>query len=284
MVRQMRADGSSVSEFRFTSPHPGAAPLTAAVLSPATPAPEAAHRGVLVVLAADRMSLLEGPQGQLVADTWVGAGYHVVGLDLPSHGDREDPLDESLGTDGIAAWAAAQAVGVDRFEEFVAEGSALIDALIGLELGVAGRIFVYGVSRGGYMALRLAAADERVAAVAGIAPVTDWRYLSEFAAIAESEAVAAVALEGFADKLAARPVWLAIGNHDSRVSSAACLRLATAILELEALEGSGVGEEDSQLVLHLVDDSPGHSLADEWRTEGARWLLRLAQAAGSSRL
>ena len=50
------------------------------------------------------------------------------------------------------------------------------------------------------------------------------------------------------------------------------------------MEGSGVGEEDSQLVLHLVDDSPGHSLADEWRTEGARWLLRLAQAAGSSRL
>ena len=41
---------------------------------------------------------------------------------------------------------------------------------------------VYGVSRGGYMGLRLAAADRRVCGVVGMAPCTDWSHLHEFQA------------------------------------------------------------------------------------------------------
>jgi hypothetical protein len=120
------------------------------------------------------------------------------------------------------------------------------------------------------LALRLTADDERIAGVAGIAPVTDWRILKEFEEVRERDDVAALALKHRAASLAGRPVYLAIGSHDHRVGTHACVDLAHAILECEEPEAEG----ESQLNLHVVD-SPGHTLERPWRERGVRFLLNL---------
>jgi len=119
---------------------------------------------------------------------------------------------------------------------------------------------------------RLAAADPRIRAVAGLAPVTDWRALSEFAAVKERPEIKALALDNWAAELAGRAVFLAIGNADARVGSNCCVRLALRILEEEARRDVA----PSLLELHVVL-SEGHSLSDDWRSAGRRFLLQLAQ-------
>jgi pimeloyl-ACP methyl ester carboxylesterase len=137
---------------------------------------------------------------------------------------------------------------------------------------MSGKIYASGVSRGAYFALRLAAADPRIKGVAGLAPVTDWRKLREFAQVRESPDVAGLALENWAASLATKPVYLAIGNRDNRVGTIACIRLAQRLLENQAVGDGAV----PTIELHVAD-SPGHALTEDWRIRGADFLLALSE-------
>lgn len=221
---------------------------------------------LLLSFSGTRQSTIDSPAHNMGVERFVAAGHRALSFDLPNHGENVDAFGE-----GIRGMCAAFLGGSDPFARFIADGKAVIDACVERGIGRAGSIFVLGVSRGGYCALRLAAVDERIGGVAGLAPVTDWRVLREFASVREE--VTGLALEHWAEDLAGRPVYLAIGNHDHRVGTHACVGLARRLLELEEPED----ERDSAICLHVVD-SPGHALADEWRLEGVRFLLRLANS------
>jgi dienelactone hydrolase len=202
-------------------------------------------------------------------------GHRVASFDLPAHGERVDRHGS-----GIAGLAARLAAGRDPWPEFLADGRAVVDECLRLGLGEAGRIVVAGVSRGGYAALRLAAEDHRIAAVAAFSPVTDWRELAEFAATADRPETAAADLAHFADRLAGRRVYVAIGNRDTRVGTDACLRFAQAMVAEERRRATS----RSALRLLVVDDSPGHTLAPRWREDGVRFLLGPDPADATGRL
>ncbi len=239
----------------------------------ASPAPEdaAAEPALLLAFGGNRQGVLSSEECFAPAELFVRAGHCALSFDLPNHGDLVDEYGQSL--DGMCA---ALVAGDDPFARFVASGTAVIDVC--LERGVAqsGRIFACGGSRGGYCALRLAAADKRIGGVAALAPVTDWRVLREFDAVKERPDVAALALENWAGDLAGRPVYLAIGNHDHRVSTHACVGLARRLFELE----NPVAEGASAVQVHVVE-SKGHSLPEEWEAEGGRFLLRLCDSSHS---
>jgi hypothetical protein len=137
-------------------------------------------------------------------------------------------------------------------------------------------VFRFGVSRGGYCALRLAASEPRIAAVAAFALATDWRVVAEFAAVKDHPEVAALALTHHAASLAGRRVYLAIGNHDRRVETNACTAFVLAIGEAEVRNGLA----PSRLRYLVVDDSPGHALAAPWRHAGIQFLLHDTPSAG----
>lgn len=212
-----------------------------------------------------RESMGKAPYDE-AAKVFVAAGHRALSFDLPEHGDRVTPGR----TEGIAGMCQALLAGDDPFERFVADGRAAIDACIEKHLAKPGRIYVCGVSRAGYCVLRLAAADPRIGGAAGLAPVTDWRALREFAAAKDRPEVAALALEHYADRLAGRPIYLAIGNRDDRVGTECCLRMALRLTEEESRRKLG----KSRLCFLVVDDSPGHSLDLRWRRAGAEFLLR----------
>ncbi len=210
-------------------------------------------------------SFYEDPYN-IPARLFAQAGYAVASFDLPNHGEQINAFGE-----GIVGMCAAVSAGADPFAQFIEQAQAVIDACLGQGVGRGG-IFACGVSRAGYCALRLAAADPRIDGVAGLAPVVDWRALREFAAVREDPAVAALALDHWAAQLAGRAIFMSIGNHDDRVGSDHCVRLALRLLELEEPRVA----RPSALQLHVVEDA-GHGLSNEWRTAGAAFLLRHAQ-------
>lgn len=232
----------------------------------ASPAPEHAvsDPALLLAFAGARHSVLGDGARFLPAIHFVEKGHEVLSFDLPNHGDRIDAHGE-----GISGMCAAFTAGDDPFVRFVDDGTAVIDACLERRLAHSERIFVCGVSRGGYCALRLGAADRRIRGMAALAPVTDWRMLSEFSQVKERSDVAALRLESRAQDLAGRPVYVVIGNRDHRVGTHSCARFASRLFELEqpSLEAESVQ-------VHVVE-APGHTVPDEWAIEGARFLLKL---------
>ena len=221
-----------------------------------------ASNALLLTFSSTRQSAFYEEPQELPARLFAAAGHAVVSFDLPQHGEQVNAFGQ-----GIEGFCAAVCAGVDPFVQFIEQGRAVIDACLAQGIGQGG-IAACGVSRAAYCALRLAAADQRIMAVAGLAPVTDWRRLREFAAVRDHPSVAALALDHWAEELADRPLYLAIGNHDARVGSDACARFVLRLLEARQTQN----EPPPALPFYLVD-SPGHSLADEWRQAGAEFLL-----------
>ena len=222
---------------------------------------------MLLNFAADRTTTLKSEPYSITPRMFFAAGHRALSFDLPCHGDREVPGQPR----GIAGFCAEWRRGVDVFAGFVDEGRAVIDTLIERKLAEPGRIFVSGTSRGGYCALRLMAADERIGVAAAFSPVTDWRVLKEFAEIRDTPEIAELALPRFAGALAGRAVWTAVGNCDARVGTDACLRFAEAVVRAEAEKGCS----SSRFVLHVVPER-AHQLSEYWRRRGGEYLLNWA--------
>ena len=219
---------------------------------------------LLLNFAADKSVTLNTEPYNITPQMFLDAGHRAASFDLPCHGDREVQGQPR----GIAGFCAEWQRGVDVFAGFVDEGRAVLDALIEFQLAEPGRIFVSGTSRGGYCALRLMAADERIGAAAAFAPVTDWRILNEFAEVKDAPEIADLALTRFAESFAGRSVWMAIGNCDARVGTDACLRFAEAVVRAEAKQGCS----SSRFVLHVVPER-AHHLSEDWRRRGGQYLL-----------
>lgn len=224
--------------------------------------PAAPNGSLLLTFSSTRQASFQEDPYDIPARVFAAAGHAVVSFDLPNHGEQINHFGQ-----GIDGFCAAVCAGVDPFQQFIAQGQAVIDGCLAQGIGQGG-IVACGVSRAGYCALRLAAADPRIRAVAGLAPVTDWRLLREFAAVRADPAVAALALDHWAEPLAGRAVFLAIGNGDQRVSSASCVRFGAQLLQWE--EAAALAK--SNLQLHIVA-CPGHALDDQWRRAGAEFLL-----------
>lgn len=227
------------------------------------PTSAATPQALLLTFSSTRQaSFYEAPY-DIPARLFAAAGHAVVSFDLPNHGEQVNAFGQ-----GIDGFCAAFCAGADPFVQLIEQGRAVIDACLAQGLGEGG-IVACGVSRAAYCALRLAAAEPRIQAVTGLAPVIDWCALREFAAVREQPAVAALALDQYAEALAGRAIFLAIGNADLRVSSAACLRFGTRLL---ALEEAG-NRQSSAIEIHVIK-AAGHALDEQWRAAGAEFLLR----------
>ena len=221
-----------------------------------------ASNALLLTFSSTRQSAFYEEPQEIPARLFAAAGHAVVSFDLPQHGEQVNTFGQ-----GIEGFCAAVCAGADPFAQFIEQGQAVIDACLAQGVGQGG-IVACGVSRAAYCVLRLAAADPRIRAVAGLAPVTDWRRLREFAAVRDQPQVDALALDHWAEHFAGRPLYLAIGHHDERVGSDACVRFVSRLLEAK----QAAGDPPPALQFYLVD-SPGHSLANVGRRAGAEFLL-----------
>lgn len=218
---------------------------------------------LVLVWGAVRHGVINSESCYRIVQTFVEAGHRALSFDPPNHGQFENAHGS-----GIVGMSAAFAAGDDPFAAFVDNGKAVIDHCLEAGLVSADRVFASGRSRGAYCALRLMAADLRVRGTVALAPVTDWRVLVEFADIAERTETAALSLHNFIDALAARPVYVAIGNNDERVSTANCIDFVAQLLAAD----KAVAEQAGHVEFHLVTEG-GHMVTDDWGDAGGRFLL-----------
>ena len=193
-------------------------------------------------------------------------GAVCVSLDLPCHGKDIRPGEP----EGLKGWRHRVDQGEDLMKDLLAGASAVLDHLIAEGLTDPERILASGTSRGGYAAMRLAAHDQRVGAIAVFAPVTDLRALSEFEGLAGNPSSQPLGLLEYAENLAGRNLWLIIGDRDDRVGTRHAVNLALKVSKRAAEE-----KLTTRVELH-VEPAAGHQLPAGAYQRAAKWLLAQA--------
>jgi len=184
-----------------------------------------------------------------------------VSLDLPCHGmDVRD--NEPAGLDG---WRARLEKGDEFVAKFTARATAVLDYLIEKRYADPNRIAASGTSRGGFMALHFAAADERVKCTVAFAPVTNLLRLREFEGMNDHPATVALSLANHAEKLAGRPIWICIGNRDDRVGTDDAIEFTRKVV-------AATKTESSPVQLHVMQ-TLGHRIHPTAHSEAAAWML-----------
>lgn len=224
---------------------------------PDTPAP------TLFVLGADATHNLSDPNsiesGRALREQ---QGFLCVSLDSPCEGGDQRP-DEPW---GLAGWRTRVEAGEDIVADFNTRAGSVLDCLVDEGYTDPGRVVFLGISRGGFLALHVAAADPRVRAVAAIAPVTELRKLEEFTGLDDHPLTESLALLHRAAALVDRPVWLIIGDRDHRVGTDHTIALARAISRCSEQNGA-----PGRVTLHVVP-ADGHTQPEQCHTLVAEWV------------
>jgi len=192
-------------------------------------------------------------------------GWLCVTIDLPCHGKQAIDGEPS----GLQGWSHRLANGEDIVAECNERLSKVLNHLINKGITDPNRIAACGTSRGGFLAIHLAAFDKRVKCAAAFAPVTDPAVVREFVANADHPLVKKVSLTHQADQLAGRPVWVVIGDQDDRVGTDRAFEFAQAVTA-----ASRNKKIDSRIELHIMPEPRGHTTPRGSAERAAKWILQ----------
>ena len=245
----------------------------------ASPDPSKIHKksGLLLNISATRQyALLDSTQNH-PTEPFLDAGHHVLSFDLPHHGERvkqvySDAVKESA-NGYLEAMGRALAAGDDPFKQFVEDGKTSLNVCIEKGIAPNGKIVAYGVSRGAYCLLRLAAEDKRVHAVAGPSPVTDWSVVTEFANQVDPSITKQIHIENWIDHLGEKAVYLSVGSQDTIIDTDSCVQFS---MELFDKQKQILPEGVLYNQLHVVN-SPSHSPSKYSRLDATQFLLKCCE-------
>lgn len=190
-------------------------------------------------------------------------GFLCVSLDLPGHGSdrrQEEP-------EGLNAWRVRSDRGEDFITPFSQRAREVLDYLIEAGYTDPGRIAACGTSRGGFMALQLAAVEPRIRATAGFAPVTALATLREFHGATDADHAEALSLHARAEALAGRSLWLVIGDRDQRVGTDETIALARQVTKLSLAQA-----KPADVTLIVLPEPKGHTTPGPAPAMAAAWI------------
>ncbi len=193
-------------------------------------------------------------------------GYLCVSLDLPCHG--QDVLAGEPA--GISGWRHRLEAGQDLMADLNRRTKAMLDYLVENKYTNVEKIAVTGTSRGGFSALHVAAADPRIRCVAAMAPVTDLFVVTEFMGMKHPERAAALSVSNLANDLAARNVWLVIGDRDARVGTDNMIAFGRK-LSAVAIEK----KLNTSIEIHVLAEPQGHTTPKGAAEQSAAWIADL---------
>jgi esterase FrsA len=199
---------------------------------------------------------IDSPTYNAATDPLRREGWLIVSMDPPAHGE-----DARAGeSPDLTGWAQRVAAGQPLVEPFVTNVSRAIDSLIATKQSDPTAIFAVGISRGGFLALHLAAVDHRVRGVVAMMPVTDLRALLEFRNVVAPERYLLTSVAG---QLSRTPLYVRIAEQDGRVSTEACQQFVNTV------------EQAGGTVDFHMHQSREHTMPDRWGSSAAQWLRSL---------
>lgn len=222
----------------------------------------------LLVFSASIEDSLEDPYYRQCGNALAEHGFLCVSVDLPGHGN-DHQADEP---GGLSTWRVRSDQGKDFVTPFTDQVSGVLDHLIATGYTEAERIAACGTSRGGFMALQVTAADCRIRATAAFAPVTALTALREFHEVANPEHVDSLSLNGQAEQLLGRSLWLVIGDRDDRVGTDKTIALAR-LVTTKSLALS----KSADVTLLVKPEPKGHTTPAGSPEAAADWILEKLQ-------
>jgi dienelactone hydrolase len=191
-------------------------------------------------------------------------GVISVSLDVPCHGEDTKAGEPA----GLSGWRTRIEKGDDLIGDFVAKVKDVLDHLVEQGYTDPKRVAVCGTSRGGFIALHVAAAEPRFRCAAAFAPVTNPLALSEFNGMANPAPANALSIIQRSDQLSGRAIWVCIGNHDQRVSTDDLIAFTRKVVAVSIAQNKPANVE-----LHVMP-SLGHSIHSTAHDEAASWITR----------
>ena len=201
-------------------------------------------------------------------------GYLCVSLDLPFHQGPGSPALPPNSPEGLSGWAVAIRNGEAMVPEFVSKVSQVLGYLIREGYTDPQKAAVAGISRGAFVAMHVAAADPRFKCAIGVSPVTDLTELGEFTELKDNRLARALSLADIAEKLAGRPLWVSIGNNDTRVGTDKAIEFTRKVVAASVAGKKRTPAEVIDVELHVMP-WPGHggTLIGSAYDAAATWLL-----------
>ena len=217
----------------------------------------------LLVFSATIDESLGDPYYRQCGNALAEQGFLCVSLDLPGHGlDHRDDEPEEL-----ASWRFRSDHGEDFVTPFTERVRGVLDYLIRAGYTDPERIAACGTSRGGFMALQVAAVEPRIRATATFAPVTALGALREFEGATNTDHVEALSLHARAGTLAGRAVWLVIGDRDERVGTDEAIEFARQVTTLSLAQGT-----PPDVTLIVQPEPKGHTTPAGSPERAAAWI------------
>jgi hypothetical protein len=227
----------------------------------ASPPKDKLHEDPVLLLVIGRANYNLVPPYNLPARYFLEHGHRVVCLTVPKIESSLEVFRDSVLSDP------------DTVDSTIKDAQAVLKHCIDRRWTKPGRVVVAGVSRNGYLALRLMAADNSLNVGGGFVPVTDWRDLSEFKEVRNLQAITDLQISRFVDQLAGKTIFLTIGHNDQRVSTFSCVQFFLDLASANARRGF-----DPSVVTLFVTPDEDHSCGDEWYARGMEILLKAALA------
>ena len=195
-------------------------------------------------------------------------GFTVASIDIPCHG-KDIRKGEVPGLD---CWRSRiEKTEGDLFAPYAKKISDVVSQIIRDKYASPSFIVAIGISRGGYLAIRAAAADSRIQYIVAMAPVTDLQVLEEFKGLPLDKR--GFNLNPWYSALSNKSIFLQIGNSDDRVGTQAALDFLTGVVK-------AAGDRPVDIT-GLITPNKGHATARH--DLAAQWIFSKAGLLGPNR-
>lgn len=185
----------------------------------------------------------------------------VFSFDLPYH----TTLDTF--SSAIDKWRNNFEQNVDILTPFCEQVVDSIDELISMNLIDPGKIAVAGLSRGAFIACKVAAFHPLIQYILGFAPLTDLSVIKEFK---EARHSSTFSLHSIIEKLIGKKLRFYIGNQDTRVDTTKCFEFITALAQCN--ETHRIKPAFVELFIEPSQGYKGHGTHPHTFESGCNWL------------
>lgn len=186
----------------------------------------------------------------------------LLSITLPDHEEGKDPKE------AMRKWLESYLQDPYFFDRFIQNAREALFSLIAEGFIDKDKIALAGLSRGGYVVLRLAAESEEFKSVMAFAPLIDPSTLLEF----DQSIIDTLSLKAYIPKLIGKHIRIHVGNRDTRVSTAKSFEFIHELTE-KSYE-AGIRSPAVEMLIMPSIGHKGHGTSEESFQIGASWIKK----------